>query len=61
MKNTTRPGLAIAAIFPAAMVPIALAVMQSEGASDFVRGSIVGILLGAALLLLGLALRPRRA
>ncbi|MGU3389193.1 hypothetical protein [Sphingomonas sp. M1A8_2b] len=59
MKKTARPGLAIAAIFPAAMVPIALPTLQMAAVSDVVRGVVVGVLLGASLLLITLALKLR--
>ena len=61
MKKAARPGLAIAAIFPAAMVPIALPALQTIAVSDVLRGVIVGVLLGASLLLITLALKPRPA
>lgn len=59
MKKAARPGLAIAAIFPAAMVPIALPALQTAAVSDVVRGVVVGVLLGASLLLITLALKLR--
>lgn len=61
MKKAPRPGLALAAVFAATLVPITLPALQRVGASDFARGCIVGILLGAAMLLLALALKPRPA
>lgn len=61
MKRVARPGLALAAVFPAAMVPIALPVLQSAPVSDFVRGGVVGLLLGASLLLIALAVKLRPA
>lgn len=57
MKTVARPGMALAAVFLAAMVPIA----QSAPASDFVKGGVVGLLLGASLLLIALAVKPRPA
>ena len=59
MKKAARPGLAIAAIFPAAMVPIALPALQMAAVSDVFRGVVVGVLLGASLLLINLALKLR--
>lgn len=61
MKKAARPGFAIAAIFPAAMVPILLPALQTAGVSDIVRGVVVGMLLGASLLLITLALKLRPA
>lgn len=61
MKKAARPGLAIAAIFPALMVPIALPALQHGAVPDTVRGIIVGVLLGASLLLIGLAVKLRPA
>jgi len=57
MKRVARPGLALAAVFPAAMVPIA----QSAPVPDFVQGGVVGLLLGASLLLIALAAKLRPA
>jgi len=57
MKRVARPGLALAAVFPAAMVPI----VQSAPVSDFVQGGVVGLLLGASLLLIALAVKLRPA
>ena len=59
MKKAGKPGLAIAAIFPAASVPIALPALQTAAVPDFVRGGIVGVLLGASLLLITLAIKWR--
>ncbi len=61
MKKATGPGLAIAAIFLAAMVPIALPALQTAAVSDVVRGGVVGVLLGASLLLITLAIKLRPA
>ena len=61
MKKATGPGLAIAVIFPAAMVPIALPALQTTAVSDVVRGGVVGVLLGASLLLITLAIKLRPA
>lgn len=61
MKKTTRPGLAISAVFPAAMVPIALPALQRAGAPDFAQGLFIGLFLGASILLVVLALRQRQA
>jgi len=57
MKTVERPGMALAAVFLAAMVPIA----QSAPVSDFVKGGVVGLLLVASLLLIALAVKPRPA
>ncbi|MEG8021256.1 hypothetical protein [Sphingomonas aerolata] len=57
MKRVARPGLALAAVFPAAMVPI----VQIAPVSDFVQGGVVGLLLGASLLLIALAVKLRPA
>ena len=57
MKTVARPGMALAAVFLAAMVPIA----QSALVSDFVKGGVVGLLLVASLLLIALAVKPRPA
>ena len=57
MKTVARPGMALAAVFLAAMVPI----VQSAQVSDFVKGGVVGLLLGASLLLIALAVKPRPA
>jgi len=57
MKKAMGPGLAIAAIFPAAMVPIALPALQTAAVSDVLRGGVVGVLLGASLLLITLAIK----
>lgn len=59
MKKAARPGFAIAAIFPAAIIPITLPAMQVGAISDVVRGVVVGVLLGTSLLLLILALKLR--
>lgn len=56
-----RPMLAVAAIFPAALVPIALPAMRTAQMSDFMIGLTVGLPLGASLLLIALALKPRPA
>jgi hypothetical protein len=61
MKKAARPGLAIAAVFPAAMVLIALPALQAAAVSDIVRGVVVGMLLGASLLLIILSLKLRPA
>lgn len=61
MKKMGRSGFAIAAIFPAAMVPLALPALRTLAVSDFVRGVVVGVLLGASLLLITLSLKPRPA
>ena len=59
MKKAARPRLAIAAIFPAAIIPITLPAMQVGAISDVVRGVVVGVLLGTSLLLLILARKLR--
>jgi hypothetical protein len=61
MKKPTRSGFAIAAVFAAAMVPVALPALQRAGASDFAKGLFVGLFLGASILLIILALRWRQA
>lgn len=57
MKTVARPGMALAAVFLAAMVPIT----KTAPVSDFVKGGVVGLLLGASLLLIALAVKPRPA
>lgn len=59
MKKAGRPGLALAAVFPAAMVPIALPALRTAAVPDVVSGGIVGVLLGASLLLIALAIKMR--
>lgn len=59
MRKTARPGFAIAAIFPAAMVPILLPALQTTVTSDAVRGIMVGVLLGMSVLMIALALKTR--
>lgn len=61
MKRVARSGLALAAVFPAAMVPIVLPVLKTVPVSDSVRGGVVGLLLGASLLLIALAMKLRPA
>lgn len=61
MKKAPRPGLALAAVFPAVMVPIVLPVLQAAGASDLTSGLAVGVLIGSSILLIILALKPRHA
>lgn len=61
MKKVGRPGLAIAAVFSAALVPIALPVLQVAAVPDFIKGGTVGVLLGASLLLIVLAIKWRPA
>jgi hypothetical protein len=58
MKTTIGPRLALIALFPAALVPIALPALRAAAVSDGARGLAVGTLLGASLLLLTLARRP---
>lgn len=61
MKKVVRPQLALAAIFPAVMVPALLPALRGMGASDLTTGVIVGALLGTALLLIALSLKPNAA
>ena len=61
MKKAPRPGFALAAVFPAVMVPIVLPALRNAGASDLAGGLTVGVLLGLSILLIVLALRPRHA
>ena len=60
MKKAARPGFAVAAIFPAALVPIILPALQNTGASDTIRGLIAGVSLGIPMLLLLLAVTPQK-
>jgi len=57
---TDRSRLALAAIIPAALVPILLPALQRSSASDAVTGGIAGVLLGLSILLLIAAVRRRR-
>ena len=61
MMKMGRPGFAIAAIFPAALVPMLLPALQMLAVSNVVRGAVIGGLLGASLLLITLALKLRPA
>lgn len=53
-------GLALTAILPAVLVPTTLPALREAGASDLAIGLVVGMLLGASLLLLALAVRRAR-
>ena len=58
ISEAARPWVAIAAIFPAAMVPIALPALQTAVLSDVVRGGVASVLLSTSQLLLALAFKP---
>lgn len=57
MEKTPKPGLALAAIAPAVMVPILLPTLTRMGVPDDAKGIIIGVLLGISLLLIALAAR----
>ncbi len=61
MRKAPGSALALAAVFPAAMVPVLLPVLHQSGAADAVQGSIIGVLLGMALLLIALSVKSRAA
>lgn len=61
MNKSASSGYAIAATFAAAAVPISLPALRSHGAPDFAQGLVIGLGIGAALLLLALALKRRTA
>jgi len=59
MRKTFRPSLALAAVFPAVMVPILLPVLQTAGISDLPKGLAAGVLIGLSIVLITLAGKPR--
>ena len=61
MKKTFRPSFALAAVFPAVMVPILLPVLQTAGLSDLPKGLAAGVLIGVSIVLITLAGKPRHA
>ena len=61
MKRATASAYAVAAVFTAALTPVGLLALRALGAPDFVQGLIVGLGIGATLLLCALALRLRTA
>lgn len=59
-QQTSRPALALVAVFPAALVPILMPVLRGFQTSDILVGALIGALLGLSLLILILAIRRHR-
>jgi hypothetical protein len=59
MKITDRPKLALAAVVPAMMVPVASSGLRHM--PDVVAGGAVGVFLGLSVLLMILSVKPKAA